>query len=229
MCGSHGASARCAARASRAKAHTDVKTPDYWQEAARELASRDAVLAKLTARCQGLEMGSRGDAFSTLARAIVGQQISVKAAQSVWDRLVAEVVTLNPANIAKCDLPRLRTCGLSGQKSAYLLDLAQRFSSGALDPARWSEMDDEALIAELSQVKGIGRWTAEMFLIFYMARPDVFPVDDLGLQRAMSLNYNSGRPISKLKMRRLGKAWAPWRSVATWYLWRSLDPLPVQY
>ena len=206
-----------------------MKTPDYWQQAAQELAARDPVLAKLTARCQGLTLGSRGDAFSTLARAIVGQQISTKAVQSVWERLVSEVKTMSPANIAVCDAPRLRSCGLSGQKSAYLLDLAQRFGSGALDPARWNALDDEALIVQLTQVKGIGRWTAEMFLIFYMARPDVFPVDDLGLQRAMSLSYNSGRPISKLKMRRLGKTWAPWRSVATWYLWRSLDPLPVQY
>ena len=206
-----------------------MSVPQYWDEATRELARRDAVLSKLATRYQGLALGSRGDAFSTLARAIVGQQISVKAAQSVWDRLVAEVSTVSPANLAGADLARLRSCGLSGQKSGYLLDLAQRFSSGGLDPARWTGLDDEALIGELIQVKGIGRWTAEMFLIFYMARPDVLPVDDVGLQRAMSLHYNAGRPLSKLKMRRIGKTWAPWRSVATWYLWRSLDPLPVAY
>ena len=201
--------------------------PEYWDEAARELGERDPVLLKLTARYQGLALGSRGDAFSTLARAIVGQQISVKAAQSVWDRLVTEITAVTPAELGAADLARLRTCGLSGQKSAYLLDLAQRFSSGALDPQHWAELDDEALIVELTEVKGIGRWTAEMFLIFYMARPDVLPLDDIGLQRAMSLHYNAGRPLSKLKMRRIGKNWAPWRSVATWYLWRSLDPLPV--
>ncbi len=201
--------------------------PDYWDDATRELAARDKVLSKLTARSDGLALGSRGDAFSTLARAIVGQQISVKAAQSVWERLVTEVVEMTPANVAGADLARLRSCGLSGQKSSYLLDLAGRFCAQALDPTRWPELDDEALIAELTQVKGIGRWTAEMFLIFYMARPDVLPLDDIGLQRAMSLHYNAGRPLSKLKMRRIGKAWAPWRSVATWYLWRSLDPLPA--
>ena len=204
-----------------------MSTPDYWNDAAATLAARDAVLSRLTTRYPGLATGSRGDAFSTLARAIVGQQISVKAAQSVWDRLVAEVAAVTPANLAGAEVARLRSCGLSGQKAAYLLDLAQRFSSGALDPATWNELDDEALITELTQVKGIGRWTAEMFLIFYMARPDVLPIDDIGLQRAMSLHYNAGRPLSKLKMRRIGKAWAPWRSVATWYLWRSLDPLPV--
>ena len=201
--------------------------PDYWETAARELGARDPVLLKLAGRHDGLELGSRGDAFSTLARAIVGQQISVKAAQSVWVRLVAEITAVTPELLGAGNVERLRSCGLSGQKSGYLLDLAQRFSSGALDPTRWSELDDEALISELVQVKGIGRWTAEMFLIFHMARPDVLPLDDIGLQRAMSLHYNAGRPLSKLKMRRIGKAWAPWRSVATWYLWRSLDPLPT--
>lgn len=191
------------------------------------LSTRDPVLSKLAQRYVGLETGSRGDAFSTLARAIVGQQISVKAAQSVWGRVLAEVGAMTPQNILATDTTRLRGCGLSGQKTAYLLDLAQRFSSGALDPALWGALDDEALIVELTQVKGIGRWTAEMFLIFYMARPDVLPVDDVGLQRAMSLHYNAGKPLSKLKMQRIGKTWAPWRSVATWYLWRSLDPLPV--
>ena len=204
-----------------------MSTPAYWDTAARELAARDPVLAKLVGRYEGLGVGSRGDAFSTLARAIVGQQISVKAAQSVWQRLVTEITTMTPANLAAAEVTRLRACGLSGQKTAYLLDLAQRFTSGALDPARWTELDDEALIVKLTEVKGIGRWTAEMFLIFYMARPDVLPVDDVGLQRAMSLQYNAGRPLSKLRMTRIGKRWAPWRSVGTWYLWRSLDPLPV--
>jgi DNA-3-methyladenine glycosylase II len=202
-----------------------MSVPDYWGEATRELAARDSVLSKLTTRFQGLEVGSRGDAFSTLARAIVGQQISVKAAQSVWARLVAEIESVTPGNVVDTDLAQLRSCGLSGQKSGYLIDLAERFSSGALDPTHWNALDDEALIAELTQVKGIGRWTAEMFLIFFMARPDVLPLDDIGLQRAMSLHYNAGRPVSKLKMNRIAKPWAPWRSVATWYLWRSLDPL----
>jgi DNA-3-methyladenine glycosylase II len=202
-----------------------MTTPDYWNQAISELAASDPVFSKLAARYEGLTLGSRGDAFSTLARAIVGQQISVKAAQSVWQRLVTEIAEVTPSSLAAADRARLRTCGLSGQKCAYLTDLAERFASGALDPASWNALDDEALIAELTQVKGIGRWTAEMFLIFYMARPDVLPLDDIGLQRAMSLQYNAGKPLSKLKIRRIAKAWTPWRSVATWYLWRSLDPL----
>jgi len=204
-------------------------TPHYWQDATRELAARDAVLKKLIAKFEGLALGSRGDAFQTLARAIVGQQISVKAAQSVWNRLAEELQTITPAAIHAADLQRLRACGLSGQKAGYLLDLAARFHSGVLDAGKWQQLDDEALIAELVQVKGIGRWTAEMFLIFHMTRPDVLPLDDIGLQRAMSLHYNSGKPMSRLKMRRIGSAWSPWRSVATWYLWRSLDPVPVEY
>jgi DNA-3-methyladenine glycosylase II len=204
-----------------------MTAPHYWEEAARELSARDAVLSRIVPRYHALAIGSRGDAFATLARAIVGQQISVKAAQSVWQRVLDEVKEMTPLHVHRADPARLRACGLSGQKTAYLLDLAQRFHSGALEPARWTALDDEALIAELTQVKGIGRWTAEMFLIFYMTRPDVLPIDDVGLQRAMSLHYNNGRPVSKLKMQRIGKTWAPWRSVATWYLWRSLEPLPA--
>ncbi len=206
-----------------------MTTPHYWKNATRELATRDAVLKKLVTKFEGLALGSRGDAFQTLARAIVGQQISVKAAQSVWNRFSAELQTVTPATVHGADTQRLRACGLSGQKAGYLLDLAGRFHSGALDAGKWQQLDDETLIAELVQVKGIGRWTAEMFLIFHMTRPDVLPLDDIGLQRAMSLHYNKGRPLTRLKMRKIGDAWAPWRSVATWYMWRSLDPVPVEY
>lgn len=204
-------------------------TPRYWRRAVRELAARDAVLKSLTGRFRGLALGSRGDAFSTIARAIVGQQISVKAAQSVWDRVVSAISAMTPAAVLRANAATLRGCGLSRQKIGYLHDLAARFESGALDAATWTVLDDEALIAELTQVKGIGRWTAEMFLIFHLARPDVLPLADLGLQRAMSLHYNRGRLLSATRMRRIGAGWAPWRSVATWYLWRSLDPIPVEY
>lgn len=204
-------------------------TPHYWRRAVRELAARDAVLKSLTRRFRGLTLGSRGDAFSTLARAIVGQQISVKAAQSVWDRVASAISAMTPAAVLRADATTLRGCGLSRQKFGYLQDLAARFESGALDAATWTVLDDEALIAELTQVRGIGRWTAEMFLIFHLARPDVLPLADLGLQRAMSLHYNRGRLLSATRMRRIGAGWTPWRSVATWYLWRSLDPIPVEY
>ena len=167
-----------------------IQTPQYWEQAARELAERDIVIRGLVERFQGLAMGSRGDAFSTLARSIVGQQISVKAAQSVWDRLHARLEGVAPASLARCRLPTLRACGLSGQKASYLKDLATKFLDGSLDPVRWHELEDEVLILKLTEVKGIGRWTAEMFLMFYLGRPDVLPVADLGLQRAMRLHYN---------------------------------------
>ena len=206
-----------------------MRTPDYWQQAARELAERDAVMRGLVDKFHGLALGSRGDAFSTLARSIVGQQISVKAAQSVWERLSGRLGTVTPASVSRARKRTLRGCGLSGQKALYIRDLALRFRDGTLDAARWHALEDEVLIAELIQVKGIGRWTAEMFLMFYLARPDVLPLGDLGLQRAMRLHYNRGRALSLPRMQKIGAAWAPWRSVATWYLWRSLDPIPVEY
>ena len=206
-----------------------MKTPDYWQQAALELAERDAVLRGLVEKFHGLALGSRGDAFSTLARSIVGQQISVKAAQSVWNRLSDRLGTASPETVGRARKPTLRNCGLSGQKAGYLKDLAGKFRDGTLDAARWHALEDEALIAELIQVKGIGRWTAEMFLMFYLARPDVLPLGDLGLRRAMQLHYNRGRALSLTRMQKIGAAWAPWRSVATWYMWRSLDPIPVEY
>ena len=206
-----------------------MRAPDYWPQATRDLAERDAVLRGLIERFRGLALASRGDAFTTLARSIVGQQISVKAAQSVWDRLAGRLGGMTPELLVCSRKPTLRACGLSGQKAAYLRDLASKFLDGTLDATHWHALEDEALIVELTQVKGIGRWTAEMFLMFHLARPDVLPLADLGLQRAMRLHYNRGRALSDARMRRIGATWAPWRSVATWYLWRSLDPIPVEY
>ncbi|MGH8642501.1 MAG: DNA-3-methyladenine glycosylase family protein [Burkholderiales bacterium] len=206
-----------------------MTAPAYWQQATAELAQRDAVLRVLIERFRGLALASRGDAFSTLARSIVGQQISVKAAQSVWDKLAARLETVTPDAVARARKPTLRNCGLSGQKADYLKDLARKFLDGKLDPGHWTALDDEPLIVELTRVKGIGRWTAEMFLMFHLARPDVLPVADLGLQRAMRLHYTRGRALSVTRMHKIGAVWAPWRSVATWYMWRSLDPIPVEY
>jgi len=208
-------------------------TPNYWDEACRHLAKRDRVLKKLIPRFGEARLRSRGDAFTTLARSIVGQQISVKAAQSVWDRFAAAVggvpTRLQPAHVQALPVPRLREAGLSARKSEYLLDLARHFSDGSTHAGQWPHMEDEAIIAELVSIRGIGRWTAEMFLIFHLMRPNVMPLDDLGLIKGISLNYFSGEPVSRAEAREVGEAWAPYRSVATWYIWRSLDPLPVEY
>jgi DNA-3-methyladenine glycosylase II len=125
--------------------------------------------------------------------------------------------------------PVLRACGLSDRKTEYIADLAQHFADGKIHVERWPEMGDEDIIAELVEVRGIGRWTAEMFLIFNLLRPDVFPLDDLGLQKGIRVSYFKNRAVSLGRMKKLGETWRPWRSVATWYLWRSLDPVPVEY
>jgi DNA-3-methyladenine glycosylase II len=191
------------------------------------------VLKKLIPQFGEARLQSRGDAFTTLARSIVGQQISVKAAQSVWDRFVAligaDIHHLQPAKVLDLAVDSMRGAGLSARKVEYLRDLASHFVDGAVHETAWSDMDDEAIIDELVAIRGIGRWTAEMFLIFHLMRPNVMPLDDAGLIKGISLNYFSGEPVSRAEAREVGEAWAPYRSVATWYLWRSLDPLPVEY
>lgn len=203
--------------------------PAYWDEATRQLRESDEVMRGLTVRFGGTLLRSRGDAFSTLARSILGQQISVKAADSIWTKLTQTVGVVTPDSLLGVEQGVLRACGLSLRKIGYVQDLSARFSDGTLDASTFHEMDDEALIDRLTRIKGVGRWTAEMFLIFHMLRPDVLPLDDLGLQRALSMHYNANEPVSRLKMRSIAKPWQPWRSVATWYLWRSLDPIPVEY
>lgn len=203
--------------------------PEYWKTAIRQLARRDEVLKKLIKTYPDISLRSRGDAFSTLARSIVGQQISVKAADSVWTKLTCTVPNLTPHAISNSEVTTLRACGLSGRKVEYMHDLARHFGENLLDTEKWPSLTDDELIVDLCRVKGIGRWTAEMFLIFYLLRPNVLPLDDIGLQRAISLHYNRKKPITKQKMLKLAENWQPWCSVATWYLWRSLDPVPVEY
>jgi DNA-3-methyladenine glycosylase II len=203
--------------------------PTYWNRAKRALARRDKVLAGIIRSHPRIALEPRGEPFFTLARSIVGQQISVKAAASIWTRLVALAPRMLPQQVLEAGNTGLVSCGLSRRKAEYVADLARHFVDRSLLVAEWAEMEDEAVIAELVQVRGIGRWTAEMFLIFGMLRPDVLPLDDLGLQRAIRLNYFKGRPVTPRSMQRVAAAWAPWRSVATWYLWRSLDPIPVEY
>ena len=208
-------------------------TPGYWDEACKHLGKRDRVMRKLIPKLGEGRLRSRGDAFSTLARSVVGQQISVKAAQAVWVRFAALMPQLShhlaPASVLALDASTIRAAGLSARKVEYLRDLALHFGSGAVHVDQWQRMDDEAIIDELVAIRGIGRWTAEMFLIFHLMRPNVLPLDDLGLLKGISLNYFSGEPVSRAEAREVGDAWAPFRSVATWYIWRSLDPLPVDY
>jgi len=206
-----------------------VCTPDYWAEACAHLAKRDRVMKRLIPRFGDACLQSRGDAFVTLARSIVGQQISVKAAQSVWERFEALPRRMTPASVLKLKVDDMRAAGLSARKVEYLVDLALHFDAGKIHVDEWVAMDDESIIAELVAIRGIGRWTAEMFLMFHLLRPDVLPLDDVGLIKGISTNYFSGEPVSRSEAREVAAGWAPWRSVATWYMWRSLEPLPVAY
>jgi len=203
--------------------------PDYWEKAKSELMRRDRIMKKLIPRFGDLQLVGRGDPFVTLARSIVGQQISVIAAQAVWERMLVVCPKMTPAQVIRQGQVKLAGCGLSKRKVEYLLDLAAHFRDGSVDAKDWSSMEDEDVIAELIQIRGIGRWTAEMFLIFNLLRPNILPLDDVGLLRGISINYFSGEPVSRSDAREVSANWEPWRTVATWYLWRSLDPVPVEY
>lgn len=204
--------------------------PDYWDDALAQLVKRDRILKKIIPQFPDIWLTTRGNPFITLARSICGQQISVKAAESVWQRVLLECGKRpTPASVQKAGLERLRAAGLSGRKAEYILDLSTHFSNKLVQPSKWARMPDEEIIEELSAIRGIGRWTAEMFLIFNLQRPDVLPLDDVGLLNAISLHYFSGEPVSRFEAREVAQGWQPFRTVATWYLWRSLDPVPVEY
>lgn len=203
--------------------------PTYWPEATEALSEKDAVLAGIISRYQGEYLTSRGDPFLTLVRSVVGQQISVKAADTIWQRLISRYPVQDPLVLSLAPNDTLRACGLSARKVEYIKALAEHFLEEDHSPDRWCHLVDAQIVGELTSIRGIGRWTAEMFLIFTLLRPDVLPVDDIGLQRAVALHYLSGERPTKRQMLMLGENWQPWRSVATWYLWRSLDPVPVVY
>ena len=204
-------------------------TPEYWALACQHLMKKDRVMKRLIPQFGDACLQSRGDAFVTLARSIVGQQISVKAAQTVWDRFAALCKKITPAGVLKLKVDDMRAAGLSVRKVEYLVDLALHFSTKQVHVSKWVDMEDEAIIDELVAIRGIGRWTAEMFLMFYLMRPNVLPLDDVGLINGISRNYFSGEPVSRSDAREVAQAWKPYCTVATWYIWRSLDPVPVAY
>jgi DNA-3-methyladenine glycosylase II len=205
------------------------KTPYFWEEACKHLVKKDRVMKRLIPQFGDVCLVTRGDAFVTLARSIVGQQISVKAAQTVWERFELLPRKLTPANVLKLKVDDMRAAGLSVRKVEYLVDLALHFDNGALHVKSWESMNDDEIVAELIAIRGIGRWTAEMFLIFHLMRPNVLPLDDVGLITGISHNYFSGDVVSRSDAREVAAAWAPYCTVATWYIWRSLDPVQVEY
>ena len=206
-----------------------MRKPKFWEKAKKDLSKRDKKLEKIIENYPKDFLFSKSDPFYTISRSIVGQQISVKAAQSVWDKLEARVGKITVHKIKNVHYMTLKSCGLSRQKITYLKSLSKAIIGKEINPKSWPDKDDEEIINELIKIKGIGKWTAEMYLIFNLCRPDVFPVDDIGLIRGICNCYDLEYPISKDKAISLSEKWRPWRSVATWYFWRSLDPIPVEY
>jgi len=208
---------------------SETLVPVYWADACKHLMKKDRVMKRLIPQFGKACLQSRGDAFATLARSVVGQQISVKAAQTVWDRFAKLPAQITPTQVLKLKIDDMRAAGLSARKVEYIVDLALHFDNGMVHVDAWTGMDDEAIIAELIAIRGIGRWTAEMFLIFHLMRPNVLPLDDVGLINGISQCYFSGDVVSRSDAREVALAWSPYRTVATWYIWRSLDPVPVEY
>lgn len=229
-----------------------------WEQACADLGARDPVLTALIPRFAGERLRGTGEPFRVLANALVGQQISVKAADSIFRRLTEALGgAWTPEAVGRLDDATLRSLGLSARKVLYLRGLAEAFGPGGLGTLDWAGESDEAVIARLSALHGIGRWTAEMFLIFCLERPDVLPLDDLGFLKAVRLAYGGEGPgeprpppalgpapplgpapgVSAAEANRRFRAWVteraelwrPWRTVGVWYLWRSLDPHPVAY
>ena len=203
--------------------------PDYWTIATRELAQRDGVMAQLILSYPNSVMSSRGQPFYTLVRSVVGQQISVKAADSIWARFVLLVPKVTPKNVLAQSIEHLRSVGLSARKAEYIHAVAEFFVQKRVGQAYWEQRTDNEIIEELSSIRGIGRWTAEMFLMFTLLRPNVFPVDDIGLLRGLEKNYHGARVTPSVARAVYFERFSPWASVATWYLWRSLDPVEVRY
>lgn len=205
--------------------------PHYWQEASDYLCEHDKVLARIIRNYPGEILYSQGNAFATLANAIVGQQISAKAAEAIWKRFRG----LFPSKISyqkflEIETKELRAIGLSKQKIEYLTNIAKYFCDNKISSKYFTKHPDR-ISSELLAIKGIGRWTLEMFQIFYLLDPDVFPVNDLGLHKAIRNHYSTKSKTfaDKESILRLSKQWEPYRTVATWYLWRTFDTEPVAY
>lgn len=201
--------------------------PEYWDTAKKELCRKDDVLHGIINQFDDLELVSRGDLFYTLIRSVIGQQISVKAASTVWSRFCERIGDIKPENILSADIEELRSCGLSQRKAEYVIGISESWSD--YDSLEWKEMSDEEIIQELIKLRGVGKWTAEMILIFTMLRPDVFPIGDIGMIRGIEKSYNSGERMSREELYAISDNWKPWRTVACCFMWRTVDPEPVEY
>ena len=204
------------------------KPPYYWNEAKKILSRKDKKLAKIIKEYDGY-LVTRNDPFYSLCRSIIGQQISVKAADSIWLKFEKVIKKITPINLIKLPRRKLISIGLSRQKIAYLKIVAKELFNKTLDIKNLEGMSDDEAIKRLVQIKGIGIWTAQMFLIFNLNRSNIFPFSDIGLIKAISKNYKKEYPLKKDQLDFFKKKWHPYSTVATWYMWRSIDPVPVEY
>ncbi len=202
--------------------------PDYWEKGKKELKKIDKNIKKIIELYEFPSLTTRENMFFTLIRSIVGQQISVRAADTIWDKIVNEAKEIRPEIIYSMDENTMRDCGLSKRKVEYMKAVSEKWLNG-YDKINWHELSDEAVTEKLVEIRGIGKWTAEMILIFTLMRPDIFPMGDIGAIRALEKIYNKGQKMNKEQIEEIVKKWKPWRTIATWYLWRSIDPVPVQY
>ena len=203
-------------------------TPEWWGSAKLELANKDVIMKSLIEEFEEPRLSSRGDLFATLIKSIVGQQISVIAASAVWSRLFDLVGEVNPESILAKTHEELRQVGLSNRKVEYIVGIAEAWTEG-LGEIDWEQMSDEEVVQELVKLRGVGRWTVQMLLIFALLRQDVFPIDDIGLIRGMEKLYNSGKPLETSELNEISEKWIPYRTMGVWYIWRSIDPEPVEY
>ena len=206
------------------------KPPAYWNKAKRILSKRDPVLRKIMNKFNKGYLTSRKDPFFSLCRTIIGQQISTKAADSIWLKFEIKFKKkIVPKTVLKLTSRSLRNAGLSRQKINYLKNIAKSFKNKSFNIRNLKKMNDDLAIDYITQLKGLGVWSAQMFLMFNLNRPDIFPTKDIGLIRAISKNYKTSYPPSKRFLNRISKIHSGYRSVFTWYMWRSIDPVDVEY
>ena len=204
-----------------------MNTFPHWDKGVKALKASDPVLAGIIEQYPNEQMVPKGDLFQTLIRSIVGQQISVKAAQTVWDRFVGVCGETTPQAIVVCTEEQLRSAGLSRQKASYILGIAN--NPERCDLSRLSPLEDKEVLKALTAYRGVGEWTAQMCMMFALCRPDILSLKDIGLRRGVEKHYNNGVRMTDAGITQVAEPWKPWRSIATWYLWRSLDPIPVEY
>lgn len=197
-----------------------------WDKAVTDLSKNDDIIAKIITDYPKERMEMKNDTLHTLVRSVVGQQISVRAADAIWNRLdEACNNSITENNLLELSIGDMRKTGLSNTKSNYIMNIV----NANLSELDWENMNDEEVSNKLCEIKGIGPWTADMFLIFRLGRTNVLPLGDIGLVNAINLHYNNKEKLSKEELLKFREKWSPWCSIATWYMWRSLDPVPVEY